>query len=45
MTKWKIEFYKAPKGNYPAYDYIYGLATKHRAKITYTIDLLQGYGN
>jgi phage-related protein len=44
MNTWNIEFYKDLKGNYPAYDYIYNLPIKHRAKITYTIDLLQSRG-
>jgi len=44
MDNWNIEFYQDLRGNYPVYDYIYTLPIKHRAKITYTIDLLQSRG-
>ena len=43
-VKWKINYYKSPSGDIPAYDFIEKLDKQAKAKVINTFTLLEDYG-
>lgn len=44
-SKFEIEYYDLPDGTYPAFEFIISQPAKMQAKLTWTVALLEEYGN